>query len=391
MIDLNQELQKFSRIDLKNLSDNIDNIPDNIKNSIVLYNKALDNINSRSEDIAIIELKKAISLNPEFHEAMNLLGICYSYVQDHQKAAEMFKKVMKVENNSPEASRLLCSMQAYDENTPVKDLGKKLKSGGKSESFGRNCFNTGDSVGSSANNKVKPNFQIISKLGVFNRVDAPKYIVGLILGALIVFLISLPVYIKNNSMPASNEIKDSKLKMEASETEITTLKQELSDLNEKYTKMEKEKSNSDLMVDYYKNSIKLYDVDDLFAARKYEQAADKLLLLKDVEFKDNEKKKYDELCNSVFTKAAWTAYNEGLSLSSVRKYQEALAKLSKVQLYKNDLTYLDGVFYGMGVCYKHMDDSRNALNMFQKVIDTYPKGQYAQYAQTRINEITGRP
>jgi cell division protein FtsL len=88
-------------------------------------------------------------------------------------------------------------------------------------------------------------------------VDAPKYIVGLILGALIVFLISLPVYLKNNSVPASNEIKDNKLKVEASATEITTLKQELSDLNEKYTKMEKEKSNSDLMVDYYKNSIKL--------------------------------------------------------------------------------------------------------------------------------------
>jgi len=43
----------------------------------VLYNKALEDFRAKSEDIAIIELKKAISLNPDFHEAMNLLGIFY--------------------------------------------------------------------------------------------------------------------------------------------------------------------------------------------------------------------------------------------------------------------------------------------------------------------------
>jgi len=51
----------------------------------VLYNKALEDFRAKSEDIAIIELKKAISLNPDFHEAMNLLGIFYMYMIKLQK------------------------------------------------------------------------------------------------------------------------------------------------------------------------------------------------------------------------------------------------------------------------------------------------------------------
>lgn len=391
MIDIKQELQKFSRIDLNNLSDSIGNIPDNIKNSIILYNKALDNINSKSEDIAIIELKKAISLNPDFYEAMNLLGICYSYIQDHQKAAEMFEKVMAAEKNSLEASRLMDSLKVHDVTQMGKDLRKKSKSGSKAGSYRPDDFIVRDPGSSPANSKDRQSSQTITKFGFLNKTDAPKYIAALILGALIVFLASLPVYLKNDSGTLTNEIKENKLRMEASAAEITALKQQIGDLNEKYTKLEEDKNKSDLMVDYYKNSIKLFDVESLFNAKKYEQAGDKLLLLKDAEFKDNEKKKYDELGNNVFNKAAWTVYSEGLSLSGARRYKEALAKLSKVQLYKNDLNYMDSVLYSMGVCYKNMDDSRSALGMFQKVVDMYPKSQYAQYSKTRINEITGRP
>lgn len=92
MMDFKNELQNYSMIDLDRLSETNPNMPDNIKNSIQLYNKALEDFRAKSEDIAIIELKKAISLNPDFHEAMNLLGIFYMYIGENDKAAETFSK-----------------------------------------------------------------------------------------------------------------------------------------------------------------------------------------------------------------------------------------------------------------------------------------------------------
>jgi len=73
LINLGQELLNYPPINLANLAESNREIPDNIKNSIILYNKALESLRTNSEDIAIIELKKAISISPDFYEAMNLL------------------------------------------------------------------------------------------------------------------------------------------------------------------------------------------------------------------------------------------------------------------------------------------------------------------------------
>ena len=65
MINLKQELEGYAPINFKDVEKGAGDIPDNVKNSIVLYNKALESLKSGSEDIAIIELKKAISMHPD--------------------------------------------------------------------------------------------------------------------------------------------------------------------------------------------------------------------------------------------------------------------------------------------------------------------------------------
>ena len=115
MIDLRQEIQDYNIINLRDISQNESEIPDNIRNSIFLYNKAIESIRNGSEDIAIIELKKAISMNPHFNEAMNLLGLCYSYTKDNAKAAEAFDKVIKAEQNSVKALRYMSLMNSSED------------------------------------------------------------------------------------------------------------------------------------------------------------------------------------------------------------------------------------------------------------------------------------
>ena len=100
MIDFKKELQNYPPNDLNKLSESNPDMPDNIKNSIMLYNKALEKFRFGSEDIAIIELRKAISLNPDFYEAYNLLGVFYIYTKDYDNAAQVFKKVIEAEKNS---------------------------------------------------------------------------------------------------------------------------------------------------------------------------------------------------------------------------------------------------------------------------------------------------
>lgn len=384
MIDLKQELKNFSYIDLKSLPENGEHLPENIKNSIVLYNKALDNLYSRSEDIAIIELKKAVSLNPEFYEAMNLLGVCYTFINDNKRAAEIFDKVIKSKKNSTDAQRLLNTMGLGEASASENGSGEYKASEEKK------------AVDNRINNKLNKskntyNFKLLKKIRGLIRRDAVKFSLGFVAGALLTLLLSLAFYPRKTSTPVSNTDDDQKKIISSLNNSIDSLKQQLNEMNDKYDVLEKLKSDSDNQIDYYKNVMKFFEIETLASEGKFETAADKLLLIKDAGFIDGEKKKYDDLCNNILPKAAWNVYNEGMNRFWAKKYQDALGKLAKVQLYKGDLPYLDSTFYNMGVCYKNLEDSRKALDMFQKVIDSYPNSRYSLYSQARINEITGRP
>jgi hypothetical protein len=115
LIDLKQAIKDFGVINPKDISQNEADIPDNIRNSVFLYNKAIESLRTGSEDIAIIELKKAVSMNPHFYEAMNLLGVCYGYIKDNVRAAEMFDRVIKAEQNSVKALRYLSIINNGDD------------------------------------------------------------------------------------------------------------------------------------------------------------------------------------------------------------------------------------------------------------------------------------
>jgi lipoprotein NlpI len=121
-MDIRAELQQFRPINLEEIIKRDEKIPDSIRNSIVLYNKAIESLKSGSEDIAMIELKKAISLNPHFNEAINLLGVCYCYVGETEKAAEMFNKVIKAESNSVVAMKYMQKLGLADTaQTPARE------------------------------------------------------------------------------------------------------------------------------------------------------------------------------------------------------------------------------------------------------------------------------
>ena len=102
-----EELSNFKQIDVENVESRIGAIPEDMKQAMELYNKALDDLQSKNEDIAVIALRKAISLYPEFYEAMNLMGICYLSMDEEHNARKMFNKVIQMENNSIRASNYL--------------------------------------------------------------------------------------------------------------------------------------------------------------------------------------------------------------------------------------------------------------------------------------------
>ena len=122
--------------------------------------------------------------------------------------------------------------------------------------------------------------------------------------------------------------------------------------------------------------------------RNYEAAADILVLLEDVKFNDEDSKNMTIFTKHCPQRLPNAVYNQGYSLCNNRKYNEAIEKLNKVRLYGDQWPFMDSALYKLGVSYKGINYTNEALEVFQTVINSYPKSQLAYYAKARINEIT---
>ncbi|KNY28245.1 tetratricopeptide repeat protein [Pseudobacteroides cellulosolvens] len=372
MIDLKQEFESYTHIDAEALGFEDRTIPDNVRSSINLYNKALDSINAKSEDMAIIELKKAISLNPEFCQAMDLLGVCYLYINDYNKARLVYEKIMELKGSNIKATRLYKLIKEREASSPKKEV--------------KTAFNKQPPVKEENKNIKNNNINISEKLN-FLKGDLIKYICCVLLGAVIVLLCNIPLYLSKTDSSPVNKVDTEVETINKLNKQVTELKSSLSKLTKDYETLKSNKALLENELEYNKNVKKLSEAEGLANSRNYEAAADMLILMKDTKFSAADKRKYDKLFESIVPNAAHSAYNQGYSLCNSRKYNEAIEKLNKVRIYGDKWKFMDSALYKLGVAYKGINNNKEALELFQTVVKLYPKSQVAYYAQARIKEM----
>lgn len=70
------------------------------KQAIVKYNLAVNYANTKSEDLAVIQLKKVLSLNPKMLSAYQLLALLYMKNKDYTKAKKTLRKAQQIDTNN---------------------------------------------------------------------------------------------------------------------------------------------------------------------------------------------------------------------------------------------------------------------------------------------------
>lgn len=373
-MDLKTELQNFKPVDLEEYLQAKGKVPDNIRNSIFLYNKAMESLRSGSEDIAVIELRKAVSMNPGFYRALNLLGVCYAYAGETEKAAETFEKVVKAESNSIVAMNYMKRFGIGDFVSAAQNE-KQTKKGAEFSLQPLKRIRT-KKTGKSAYQKQRQLLHGTLKIGA-----------GFAAGLLLSFIF-FSYKAKPEPVPPAPDQNET-------DTVINEMKAEYekkyAELQSKYESLQKDKEKAVSQVDYYKTALRLYDIESLAKEGKYENAADILLLLRTVEFDDAEKEKIDSLYKTIMPKAAKSAYDQAFKFYNTKKYQDALKSFEKVQLYDPSYKQSDAVLYYMGRSCQLLQDSRGAVAYYQRLVDNYPASAYIKSAKVRINELTKIP
>ncbi|NMB33245.1 MAG: tetratricopeptide repeat protein [Clostridium sp.] len=375
MIDLKAELKNYPLVQIDELERNNPDISSDMRDSLILYNKALEKLHAGSEDIAIIELKKAISLNPDFYEANNLLGIVYAHTKDFNKAEHTFKKVIDAEKSGVRALNYLREIGS--------DYEFFVKQGSKGRKKGKD---TASKKYEGLKNERDSALFLNTPLG--QERHKTKTIVGIllgfILGSLLVFALSFKYYgMADNEEILCLLIEEKTNAIEQRdkiELENKELLQRYNDLNEQFNEATKQ-------ADYYLGVAKLLDIEKLVLENKITKAADELLLLGNNVFEGAGEEKYRVLLDKVMNKAAQIEFNEGKKIFDAGNYREALGRFDKSRSYSEDWSYAVNNLYHCGVCYQELNNTTIAVKTFEELIEKYPSSAFAQYSRNRINQI----
>ncbi len=381
-MDLNQEIKSFTPIDIEKFSQD-NNVPEKIVDSIKAYNKAIEYLRTGSEDIAMIELKRVVAINPDFYEAVNLLGLCYAYTDQLDKAQELFGKVVQSEDNILKAADYFNYVTGGDSGSSKKNSKSPKGSTVKPkapESKNQTLKKETHSPKKEAYKQedVQPELILFKTLG--DQFRKPGFALAFNLFGVICLAAALVFFILT-----MKDTKDIPLDNEPSAN--TTVNDSLDKTLQENKELKTQLDAANMELRQYKLSSEISQVSSLYSQGKYLEASDKLKAIPVNELNAEQKAKYDTLTKNVNLKAASALATMGNSLFNSKKYSEAIEKLEKVFELGDNWTFGDKALYTLGKSYVEQGDKQKGADTFQKLITQYPKSQYVKYAKSRLKAL----
>lgn len=366
MIDFDLEIRNMQPINIRNI-ENPFSIDDRIRKSIILYNKSIAEIKSNDFDVAINDLKKALSYNQGFSDAIKLLGLCYVKKKNFRKAEKTFKKLGDYGIYSELAREYITALIIE-----------------------RNVAKTMDVI-RSANSNSKKKHSFLTKLVSKRAITSFSILLIVIAGLALMYFTSPSLQAISEKVKGKDQTSDAKEVVDKFSVQKEIADEGMVISVEDYKNLEQELNNARSELDSYREKydvlIMLSEVEKSLKDGNYEGAASGLLTIRDMSFDDEAKARFDRLWTDLRGNGIWTIYNQGSKLHKARKYQEALPKLLIASEFVPSAELMPWVLYQIGECYKETNDNTKALAFLQKVKDDYPESKYASYSERMISQV----
>jgi tetratricopeptide (TPR) repeat protein len=348
---------------------------DSLNQTIKKYNQAYTYCVQDSRDLAIIQLKKVLSLNPRFIRAHQLLALLYIDSEQLEKAERELKKCMDIDRNNTRTLRYLKEVKQML--TPDDSSRQQIKR------------KKDDAVRYQSDNEV-----IIQPLNVKEQkgggVSTLVNIgIGLLIGLAAMYFLVVPARVANVKSESQKSIAEIGNQLDAKNVTIQTLESQIDALTS-----ENEGLNNELQ-DYVGTDGTLKTIDSLLdAATHYIGAANAVetgdeleAISQAVNIEDTSEAfqgLYNTLLSLVGPELSKNYYNDGYTAYRTDDYNTAIELLSKAVYY--DETNRDAL-YSLAMAYRGNGNDDEAVATFTKYIELFPMTDRAATAERYINEI----
>lgn len=335
---------------------------DTINQTIKKYNQALLYCKQDSRDLAIIQLKKVLSLNPKLVRAHQLLALLYIQERKYDLAKKCLRNAGKIDADNTITLRYLKEVNAgLRENNP---------------------------------NKKQKNDDLVSYQSGNETIIQPRYlkdnslvgtvinlVIGIAIGAAITCFLIVPGVRRTVQNEAKGEVLEANNTIATKNQNISALEAQIEELSGQITEAKGQEESNASRINSYEQLLQAYIA---YTEEDIEAAGTALGNVNEEYLSENVKRIYDTINTEVNAEYIAAMYQEGVAAYNAQEYETAISNLEKVV--ELDETYENGyALYYLAQSYRRGEDLENAQIYYQKVVDLYPGTERAATAQNYLD------
>lgn len=338
------------------------------------FNAALVAAKQGNEDLAIIQLKKVTSLNPHFVKALQLLALLYMKSGEREKALKCLVKAEKIDVSNTATLKYLKELN---------DIMSERKDENKNSNKDVVVPKENTVFRGSSYKEDKPNIWLFINL-----------VIGVFIGVLATVFLLVPTvksdYTKemndnlieyNSDLNKQTQIIDSITK---EKDELTTQIEDLEKQIEEYS----ENEYDDTIYDELMTTAKLYNeelakgdinqIDYISVAKELAKVEETKLI------RPQAAELYNQIKGAVSEKASAILYDQGHSLYTNKKYDEALEVL--LDAYEYDSNNVDAIYF-IGRSYHQLADNEKAKEYYEIITKDFSDSNRNSDAVAKLSEL----
>ncbi|MBP5159365.1 MAG: tetratricopeptide repeat protein [Lachnospiraceae bacterium] len=355
---------------------------ENMSQAIKKYNIALAEAKQGDDDLAIIQLKKVMALNPKFLRAIHLLALLYMRNNDYERAKKLLKKALEIDVANTTTLKYLAEIAktTAGENQaepPYWSDGKETeKPAAKKSLFPVSTYR-----------EDKPNAMLFVNL-----------ILGVIVGIAVVYYLIVPTIETNIKEEYASKQVDYSSELSSKNATISQLEKQVKNLTSKldqttdkldvYEQAELSRSEGKTDFDSFVSAVAAYD--RLKASTDYtddelEQLAVSLAELDPEAYENPEAgEKVKAMQDDIFPSAAKDVYKKGKSFYEEGNYEEAERYLKTAVILDPES---DTAMYYLAKTFQAVSRYEDAAYYYKLMLEICPNSTLKQYIPTRLHEM----
>lgn len=340
-----------------------------INQAVKKFNLSLDYAAQNGEDMAIIQLKKAIAVHPTYVKAYQLLALLYLKTEQYTAARQVLRTAHKLDTTDDFTLRYMHELNQIRKNRTV-----KFKENEKKDQQ-TVTYNIGNET---IIQPVSTNFK--ERTGLHTVLNM---LIGLVVGVAVMWFLVMPAVNSSRQKELNKQTVEFSDQIATQDAQISALKKELEEYRSTSEESENAKTTGESTQESYEivmNIYKHYSDSDMSNAAMVEE----LIKVNPDSLGTIGLERYNEMTEKLYPKQCDKIYSEAKDNFDAENYKDAISKLT--QVLQMDEGYGDGAAkLLLAQSYEKSGDKDQANALYQKLVEDYKDTDIATSAQAALD------